>query len=184
MDRQDRYVIFKDCKNLADFFTDIVNTTLSHSYTLDQDGSSTQRPSALSYDPLKSRKTAESFRYSLGEAIKKLTSPIPGPEKSSPLNSMGALSGTDFDTVVYPLLQMQFCGIRQDEEATQRIFEGMEGEDSMYLATGYFNLPPIYSKSILQSRGEYNILAAAPKVSSHHHHHHHHHHPPTPYDIL
>ena len=153
-DRQDRYIVFKNCKQLADFFADIVNTTLAHSYTLDQNGS-TVKPSALPYDPLLSRKTAAAFQTSLSHAIKQLTIPC------TEANTMDC---SEFDTVVFPLFQMGFYGIKQDETVTQKLLSSVGKDDSLYLASGYFNLPPIYSQAILQGKGTYSVLAAAPQV--------------------
>lgn len=158
VNRQDRYVLFKDCPNPADFFADVVNATLSHSFTLAVDGS-TIRPSALSFDPLSSRKTAGAFKLSLGKAIKQLTRRT----GSESIGGEASLS-SEFDTAVFPLIQMGFCGIKQDEAVTSQLLGGLGEQDSLRLASGYFNLPPLYSQAILKGNGRYNILAAAPQV--------------------
>ena len=153
--RQDRYVLFKDCKNLADFFSDVINTTLSHSFTLNTDGSTTP-PSALTFDPLSSNRTAEAFKQSLGRAIKKLTVPSSSLPELTP----------EGDTIVCPLLQMGFCGVTQDQTVTLRLMETLRKDDTLYLASGYFNLPPVYSGSLLNSQGTCNVLAASAQASS------------------
>lgn len=158
VNRQDRYVLFKDSKELADFFADTVHTTLAHSYTLNAEGS-TNIPSAFSVDPLSSRKAARVFKSSLCKAIRNLFTPSP---KKTP--SQFEEHSSEFDTIVYPLVQIGFCGVRQDETVTERLLSSSKGGDSIYLASGYFNLPPTYSKAILQSKGTFNILAASPQV--------------------
>ena len=157
MNRQDRYILFKDCPNLADFFADIVNATLSHSFTLAVDGS-TIHPSALPFDPLSSRKTAKAFKLSLGKAIGQLT-------RQTSLEMMKEASfSSEFDTIIFPLIQMGFCGIKQDEAVTSQLLGSLGEQDSLRLASGYFNLPPLYSNTILKGRGRCSILAASPQV--------------------
>lgn len=160
VDRQDRYILFKDCKELADFFADVVNATLSHSFTLNQDGSTTV-PSALPFNPLSSRRAAGAFKASLSKAIGQLTMPRQTPASVLTRES----SSSELDTVVCPLIQMGFCGIRQDEIATEKLLSSVDGDDSLYLASGYFNLPPVYSNAILRAKGDYKIIAAAPQAS-------------------
>ena len=71
----------------------------------------------------------------------------------------------DADTLVFPLVQMGQYGIRQDEQVTQQLLGGVREGESVCLATGYFNPPSEYVQAILNSRGQYRILAAAPEVS-------------------
>lgn len=146
-------MLFRECKELADFFSDVVNTTLAHSYTLDSQGS-TKLPSAISFDPLTSTKAASAFKVSLRQAMTKLTAPT-----SEHLNL-----SEELDTVVFPLLQMGFCGIRQDETVTQGLLSGLVGGEALYLASGYFNLPPTYTRAIINSKGSCHVMAASPQV--------------------
>ena len=124
------------------------------SFTLGPHGS-TRTPSSLSFDPLSSRMAAKTFKLSLGERIQELTEPS--------CQEPPSLNG-DLDTVIFPLVQMGFCGIRQDEMVTKRLFDELGAEESLYLASGYFNLPSVYTKAILRSRGSCSILAASPQV--------------------
>lgn len=128
--------------------------TMNHSFTLNSHGS-TETPSAFSFNPLSSRKTANTFKASLRQAMLNLTAP----PTSEHLNLGGEL-----DTVVFPLLQMGFCGIKQDETVTKRLLSRLDTGESLYLASGYFNLPSTYTQEILQNKGICNILAASPQV--------------------
>lgn len=69
------------------------------------------------------------------------------------------------DTVVFPLVQMGYYDIRLDEVVTQKLLSELGAEEQLYLASGYFNLPPQYIQGILQGRGDYKVLAASPQVN-------------------
>ena len=73
-------------------------------------------------------------------------------------------SGGDLDTIVFPLLQMGYYGIRQEEAVTREILVHVEEGEKVYLASGYFNLPPQYVQSLMQAKGEFDVLAASPQV--------------------
>ena len=62
VNRQDRYLKFKSCPQLADYFADLVETVASHSFTLKADGS-TDPTSAVPVDPLSSRRAARTFSH-------------------------------------------------------------------------------------------------------------------------
>lgn len=94
------------------------------------------------------------FKASLSQAMLNLTAP-----SSDHLNL-----GEELDTAVFPLLQMGFCGVKQDETVTKGLLSRLGLGESLYLASGYFNLPPAYSRAILESKGMCNILAASPQV--------------------
>ena len=153
VDRQDRYFLFENCPNLTDYFADLVNRVAAHSYTLQRDGS-TKHPKATSSDPLSSRRTAQLFRTSLASAVRDIIQP----------RGKEVASGASLDTVVYPLIQMGYYGIRQDELATQQVLSDIDKSDQVYLASGYFNLPPQYTSAIFKGRGKCHVLAASPQV--------------------
>lgn len=164
VDREDRYVRFKNCPHLADYFANLVNTVANHSFTVKADGS-TEPPSAVSKDPLSSRKAARIFRESLGYAVREL-SRLETVSETELLKVLGntASSTEKLDTVVFPLVQMGYYDIRLDEVVTQKLLSELRAEEQLYLASGYFNLPPQYIQGILQGRGDYKVLAASPEV--------------------
>ncbi len=137
-----------------------MNCVADHSFSLQQDGS-TKKPRACSNDPLSSKRTAKQFRSSLASSVKKLIQPVSNKDL---IKSQEA--STDLDTVVYPLVQMGYYGIRQDELATQRLLSSVDESDEVHLASGYFNLPPQYIDAIFRGRGRCHVLAASPQVCS------------------
>ena len=170
VDRQDRYLKFSNCPGLADYFASLVDTVASHSYKLRPDGT-TDKPAAVAVDPLSSRRAAKSFRASLGSTVRKLIeiesktgSQIDRASSEGNARDHHLEDMNEHDTAVYPLVQMGYYGIRQDEIVTRRIIQGLQSQEQLYLASGYFNLPPDYVDAILQGNGTYSILAASPQV--------------------
>jgi len=164
VNRQDRYLKFKSCPQLADYFADLVEIVASHSFTLKADGS-TDPPSAVPVDPLSSRRAARTFRESLGGKVRDLSRPEPvlDTEWYKVLGDMDS-NAEELDTAVFPLVQMGYYGITQDEVVTQKLLAEVRLKEQLYLASGYFNLPPQYIQAILQGQGEYKVLAASPEV--------------------
>ena len=141
-----------------------MNTVANHSFTVKADGS-TEPPSAVSKDPLSSRKAAKIFRESLGYTVREL-SRLETVSETELLKVLGntASSTEELDTAVFPLVQMGYYDIRLDEVVTQKLLSELRVEEQLYLASGYFNLPPQYIQAILQGRGNYKVLAASPEV--------------------
>ena len=147
VDRQDRYTVFKNCPQLTDYFAELVSITASHSFTLNTEGH-TDAPVGVARDPLSSSVAAQEFKVSLNQSISRLL------QKQ---RSDYRLNDDKLDTLVFPLLQMGYYGIKQDEECTQQLLQGLSEGDRLCLASGYFNLPPKYVDAIFQGKGEVDI---------------------------
>ena len=160
VDRQDRYFLFENCPQLTDFFAELLSRVASHSFTLERDGSM-RPPTALPYNPLSSWRKAQKFRTSLSSVVNELISAKPSDKVTESKEAREGL-----DTVVYPLVQMGYYGICQDELVTQRVLSSVESTDELHLASGYFNLPPQYINAIFTGKGMCSVLAASPQVQS------------------
>ena len=147
---------FQNCPQLTNFFAELFDITASHSFTLNRDGT-TEEPAAVTVDPLSSRRAVKVFRASLSKAVLDLIQ-----RKQSRIR----VDNPKLDTVVFPLVQMGYYGIQQDELATRKILDGLKKCESLCLASGYFNLPPQYIEAILKGQGQCSILAASPQVSN------------------
>lgn len=69
------------------------------------------------------------------------------------------------DTWVFPLVQMKPLGIQLDEEVTQRLLTEADGDSTIYLTSGYFNLTKTYMRLVLGAAADYRILMASPEVN-------------------
>lgn len=168
-DRQDRYLTFSHSPELADYFSTLAQTIAAHSYTAQPNG---VLAPALNFDHLSSAKAAQKYRKLFSSAIQQDLIPAGevGHFQDGHLSVEPQDVGPGFDTVVYPLLQMGYYGIRQEEMATRKLLEELGREERLCIASGYFNLPPQYTTALLQAEGSCSILAASPQVGCKCHH--------------
>ncbi|KAK7113205.1 hypothetical protein V1264_012540 [Littorina saxatilis] len=174
--RQDRYVLFNDCKAMADFFDDLVKTVSSFSFQLHKDDSLHLHKTWDSH-PFQGRKNY--FKWAAGERVESLLKcqiemqkgvyrqlylqpHLPEDERTSDLSDD---KGQTFDTWVYPLVQMGPLNIQRDEHATLQLMRDASNDDEILMASGYFNLTDQFMEVILQeSLAKYRLLMAAPEV--------------------
>ena len=149
--------MIEDNRELANFFQDLVKVVSKYSLQLQPDDTTkmlenvTVHPYENNDNSQKFIKTMQSDVHQLLSNYKKMTERNPSAQS---------------DTVIFPLIQMGPFEIRFDEEATQRLFASLNKESKLLLASGYFNLIEKYLTTILtQSKGEYQILTAAPEVN-------------------
>ncbi|XP_073999394.1 phosphatidylglycerophosphate synthase 1 [Rhodnius prolixus] len=152
--RQDRYMLVKNCKELADFYWELVNRISSVSLGLDHSDNLFPR----SYHP---------YKFSRKTYIKAAKDKIWGFYKKSIKNSSyKTLGNLDHDSWVFPLLELPPLSVHQDSKVTQRLLEGAEQGCSLTLSTGYFNLTDQYVDTILQkTTARFRILMAHPKAN-------------------
>ena len=170
--------MFRNCPSLTDHFSTLADILCDHSFQIDS-SNTPHVPTATNTNPLSSKKAANIFKQSLYNSVTRLiNTSVPGSlagdsahTDSSPGDyahtdsSPGDYAHTGADTLVFPLVQMGQYGISQDQQVTRQLLGGVTEGDRVCLATGYFNPPSEYVQAILNSRGQYRILAAAPEVS-------------------
>lgn len=155
--RQDRYVVFRDCPHLADYFSHVVQTVSSFSLQLQGDDSVCVHPS-FKVHPFKG--DHQEFVSAANQRLSKLIKPN---RETAPAPSRG---GASADTWVFPLLQMAPLGITQDQDVTERLLAHAPARSTLRLATGYFNLTERYSNIILNNQSSrFDLLVASPKVN-------------------
>ncbi|GAQ88412.1 Phosphatidylglycerolphosphate synthase [Klebsormidium nitens] len=186
-DRQDRYMLLKDCPALASYLTGLVDTVSHFSYPLEPDG--TLGPPPCGVDPITD---PERFKQTAGNAVRDFVKtaadvskePLtpPGEHSVSPskkslrerLESDWTASGgllldrTAADTWVLPTVQMGPLGVRQDERATLSFFRRLPRHSLVHLASAYFNLAAPYEEALLEALHEslrVKIVTAAPTAN-------------------
>ncbi|KAK6059173.1 hypothetical protein COOONC_03200, partial [Cooperia oncophora] len=155
VNRQDRYIVFENNKELADFFHNLVTAVGECSFLLNSDGSMKLHPNCLVH-PYEG--SFNDFHAMLKSRVDKVVASITskGPSSSSP----------NEDTVLYPLLQMGLFGYHEEYELLKKLFSSKDSSMSVTMASGYFNCIEDYERLIF-SEGEYpmDIITAAPKAN-------------------
>ncbi|CAI4222607.1 unnamed protein product [Auanema sp. JU1783] len=148
--RQDRYILFKNSPELADFFVKIIEVVGKSSFTLQSNGDT-----ELSYDC-----TVHPFQGVYADYIKLLKERI-----EEVINSFDSKSSNS-DTMVYPLLQMGPYGINQEKDFLEALFSLKEKNLNLIMASGYFNTTKEYEELIFE-KGTYDldIITAAPEAN-------------------
>ena len=152
INRQDRYMWFNHCPELADYFASIVEKICDYSFSVTPDGN-TSYPRAIDFDYLNTLTGKQKFITSLRDAMNKVIQCRSSDKVTS-----------SHDTIVYPLMQMGQYGIRQEEQVMAKLLEECEHGDHVHLASGYFNLPKIYMNAMLRNTGSFSVLSASPQV--------------------
>ncbi|KAJ8667440.1 hypothetical protein QAD02_009103 [Eretmocerus hayati] len=154
--RQDRYFMFEDCKELCDFYCDLVNRVSEFSFQLNSDG--TDYWNENSFHPVES-----SNDVFVSEASDKVRSLF-----LKEINKRSDLHKQDLkeDTWVFPLVQMGQLNIRHDSQITLQLLKTAQAGSVLRLATGYFNLTTNYKEAIIDScRAECHLLTAHPEAN-------------------
>lgn len=155
-DRQDRYILIKDFKPLADFYDRLLTTISKFSFLVQPDNS-------LHYfdedhHPYLKESSNSEFRKKLRAEIE---------EAIRPQLRVDPTADDECDTVLHPLVQMGPVGVDQDRFLTELVLKKLPSGSHVFLASGYFNLTDEYMRIIIdQSQARFNILTAAPQANS------------------
>ncbi|KAL7856894.1 hypothetical protein SRHO_G00157930 [Serrasalmus rhombeus] len=164
--RQDRYVLLEDCREVADFFAELVRAVGDVSLQLGPDDTVHMKEGMV--HPYKGNRLefSASARQQIMEVMNTARTQrhMLDLECSEDSDLELECGEEPSDTWVFPLVQMKPLGIRLDEEVTQRLLREAGG-DTVYLTSGYFNLTQTYMKLVLGTAADYRILMASPEVN-------------------
>ncbi|KAF7989769.1 hypothetical protein HCN44_008443 [Aphidius gifuensis] len=155
--RQDRYLLIEDCKDLCDFYSKLIKRVAEFSFRLLPDDT-TVFENKISQHPLTS--SLEQFRCSAQEKIQSLyLEELNKSKKQLHENSRN-------DTWVFPLIQMGQLGIRYDSDITLNLLKNAQPGSLLRLATSYFNLTSDYSNALLKNcQASCELLTAHPTAN-------------------
>ena len=173
--RQDRYVLVRDCERLADFFEALVDAINEFSFRVDERGECVyardleqqqqqQQPFGNRNFDLKQHyhpylSEFEIYCNAIGNRVKQVFHRFSASEESE---------GSDQEDVayIYPLVQMNDAQIRTDQRVTNELFARASDSSRLYLAAGYFNLTNEYIEAIArQSKANFSVLLASPEAN-------------------
>ncbi|XP_051792511.1 CDP-diacylglycerol--glycerol-3-phosphate 3-phosphatidyltransferase, mitochondrial isoform X2 [Erpetoichthys calabaricus] len=163
--RQDRYIMLRDCKEIADFFTELIKAVGDVSMQLQPDDTVCIQEGAV--HPFRGNRkdfchTANRRIMEVVNTARALQSNKTAVENKSLKDSV---ENDQLDTWIFPLIQMKPFGIRLDERVTKRLLVEAADDSRVYLTSGYFNLTHAYMDLVLGTRADYHILMASPEVN-------------------
>lgn len=159
--RQDRYLVVEDCKDLSDFFDQLVETVCQFSLQMNENND-LKLNSIFPHHPFKSNQlefTMEAKRRIDSLFEKQL-------RRNDSTSSIFQWSNPgSHDTWIFPFVQMGQLNIFMDNVVTRQILENIPQNAELCLATGYFNLTQDYMNSLVEaSQPNIHILMAHPLV--------------------
>ena len=157
--RQDRYFVIEDCKQLCDFYDELVENVGEFSFLLQPDGT-TRLNSDTDIHPLKG--STKKFIEKAASGVKTLFQMEL--EECSKVGKTG--QNSDIDTWVFPLIQMGQLNIYHDSQITLKLLKTAPPGATLRLATGYFNLTSEYCDALLRDcQGTCHLLTAHPTAN-------------------
>ncbi|XP_053715425.1 CDP-diacylglycerol--glycerol-3-phosphate 3-phosphatidyltransferase, mitochondrial [Synchiropus splendidus] len=159
--RQDRYVLLENCRDVADFFSNLVEAVGDASLQLQPDDSVSMVEGMV--HPYKGRR--QDFASAARKRIMEVVDAAHLRQQLVSLSEDEGLSESDVDTWVFPLVQMKPLGIQVDEQVTKRLLMEAQPDSTVFLTSGYFNLTRAYMRLVLGAGANYRILTASPEVN-------------------
>lgn len=135
--RQDRYICIYNCKDLCNYFDELIKVVSNFSLQLTLDGH-LETSANWPYHPL-DQATRNLFINEANKSIRALQ------EKYSNFN----LTNSSKKTFVIPLLQMRTFNVNDDEKVISQLLMNVPSNSTVKLASGYFNLTANYIKLFL-----------------------------------
>ena len=152
--RQDRYVVIENCSGLADYYEGLVDTIGSFSLVMDKE-QNFSTSNDLVHHP---------YEGKLKEFIKESSSLMKRFLENQRVNNKTDFQ--DFDTIVFPSVQMGQLNITQDTQITSKLLRLGESGGTFHLGTGYFNLTDNYIGDMLEhSEASFKLLMAHPQAN-------------------
>lgn len=173
VNRQDRYVMFGNCLDLAEYYAGLVRAVSSLSYRLNANGM--VLPSAT---PDPGRQSAKFVRFSKGHLESFLrewadkTRPVRDRLRRTP--ETDGVSDKE-DTLVVPFFQQGQFGLDEDERMITSLLthfiDNSRHPWRVHFTSGYLNFAHGFRQLLLAqtSSTKYNILTASPEVAQAHH---------------
>lgn len=182
--RQDRYVVFDNCPDLADFYHRLIKTVSKFSLQLQKDNSTNMLPDVqvhpflgdyTKYCSAMKGAVEKLWHEECTKSVTRLRQLSKDAEESH-ANGKNDMSGTSqepckssknlLDTLVFPTVELGPFNVVNDSVITNKIFTSAENSAKIQLASGYFNLTEEYKQCVLsKSEADYNILMAHPKAN-------------------
>ncbi|XP_050461494.1 CDP-diacylglycerol--glycerol-3-phosphate 3-phosphatidyltransferase, mitochondrial isoform X1 [Cataglyphis hispanica] len=153
--RQDRYFVIEDCKELCDFYNRLIERVMEFSFLLQPDGNM-DLDLAVNCHPYKG--SGKTFIREAAFRIQTLF--------QNEMEKRASLNKKDADTWIFPLVQMGQLDIYHDSDITLKLIQTAPMGATLRLATGYFNLTFDYIQALLRDcQATCHLLTAHPTAN-------------------
>ncbi|KAL7408975.1 hypothetical protein BDY24DRAFT_404847 [Mrakia frigida] len=193
--RQDRYFHFRNASSLTTYLSSLVQLYTQFSYRLLPTATTTSTPqirssssspspspsSASSHSSHPSSSPPSQTPYSLTWSPSSTSSPQTfQSDASKALTTFQSrwaedtsVSSNDLDTVVWPVVQVGYLDVREEERAMSDLWEeagelakdGKGDRPLVDMTSGYFAFSEGYKTAVLDSKADVRIVAASPKAN-------------------
>ncbi|KAJ1128826.1 hypothetical protein NDU88_007200 [Pleurodeles waltl] len=168
--RQDRYMLLRNCRDVANFFTELVAAVGDLSLQLQPDDTVRVKEGMLHPYQGDKEEYCKAANHRIMEVVNsaRMKQRLQHHSRSLDIESTSPQDGMQEsvpDTWVYPLIQMKPFRIEIDELVTETLLTEAERGTKVSLTTGYFNLTQAYMDLVLGTRAHYQILLASPEVN-------------------
>ena len=153
--RQDRYFVFDDAPELADYFQQLIGAVASFSFRLRRDGD-VRLAAGCPECPV-----SGDFERFAAFARSKIE-PIIYPQQQQ---HGGGDAVTSSDTLVYPSVQIGCLGLQQDERFTSAMLREFRRGHKVAFTSGYFNITEQYAEAVAASEADFDIVIASPEAN-------------------
>ncbi|CEF69300.1 CDP-diacylglycerol--glycerol-3-phosphate 3-phosphatidyltransferase, mitochondrial [Strongyloides ratti] len=152
--RQDRYLLIKNCPQLAEYFDDLVQAVGTCSFKVQADGNLKLDNNCLVH-PFDG--DIRDFKAMFNGRIETL---------QNKLEVLGELSSSNGKTSIYPLFNMGTYGINDERNFLVNLFSEKDLNSQLTIASGYFNLTEQYIDLITNNKNRLvNVITASPKAN-------------------
>ncbi|XP_066588149.1 CDP-diacylglycerol--glycerol-3-phosphate 3-phosphatidyltransferase, mitochondrial isoform X2 [Prorops nasuta] len=153
VNRQDRYYIIEDCKELCNFYDQLIQKVGEFSFLLQADGSTKLNPSM-------------DFSWPRKKFIKDASQKIKTLFQNEMMRQIEPESRTGADTLVFPIVQMGQLSIFHENEIILKLLRSAPAGGELRIGTGYFNLTSEYCNALLQDcQADCHLLTAHPTAN-------------------
>ncbi|XP_034934083.1 CDP-diacylglycerol--glycerol-3-phosphate 3-phosphatidyltransferase, mitochondrial [Chelonus insularis] len=173
VNRQDRYFLIEDCKELSDFYYKLISLVAKFSFQLLPDNKLVApilfNSTTKSNDQNTLKTTVVQNTTFIELARNELTTFYTNEIKKSHDSQHKLLNGYNnksLDTWIFPLIQMGQLEIFYECQITQKLLKTAPEKSILQFATGYFNLTKEYSNALLNDcKASCNLLTAHPTAN-------------------
>lgn len=161
--RQDRYIRIRNCEKLCNFFESIIDSLGQFSFQVRADGECVYLNEKNSEHPFNG--AINDFSNALSDKLNHIIEKYKTTNEFIDTNN-NSPSRNQSDAFIYPLIQINDCGIRTEELVTEKLFKYSPISSRIYLAVGYFNLTNHYIDFIVKhSAAHFKILLSSPEAN-------------------